>query len=341
MENRKKNVDEKNLPLIHELIKQAGGSVQGFEEELIMQMIQTSLKLITDEHTTAQIKLINRALKEMRYAYRIFNQYLGLRCLSIFGSARTPPNHPDYIAAKAFSKKMADKDWMCITGAANGIMKAGHEGTTKEARFGLSIRLAFESDTPIMEGDPKLISFRYFFTRKLMFMSHSDAIAVFPGGVGTMDELYEALTLMQTGKSNLIPLVLVEGEGGKYWPNWRHYYDQNLLANGWVGEDDHYLFHIATSIDDAVAHIERFFHRYHSLRFVKDLLVIRIKQPLTEEQLAQLNKQFAPLLKTGEIKQSGALEEEKELPELTRITLYFNRKNYGLLRAMIDQINAF
>lgn len=334
--------DEEILAKITALIAECGGKPDSFEGELITQMIQTSLRLVTDAHNTAQLKLMNRALREMRYAYHIFNQYPGGKRLSIFGSSRTPETHPDYIAAKAFSAGMAEKNWMCITGAANGIMKAGHEGTSKESSFGLSIRLAFESSAnSVIEGDPKLITFRYFFTRKLMFMSHSDAVAVFPGGVGTMDELYEILTLMQTGKSNLIPLVLFEGEGGHYWQDWEQYFQKNLLANGWVSPEDRNLYYIAPTVEKAVEHIETFYRRYHSSRYVKDYLVIRMKSRLREEQVKQLNQQFSRLLKEGEFIQSEALPEESDFIDLPRLIFVHTRTDFGLVKALIDQINAF
>lgn len=337
----RKRFDDETISLIKEIVGKSGGAPDSFEGELIMQMVQTCLKLITDEHTTAQIKLMNRALKEIRYAYRIFNQFKELKCISIFGSARTPEVHPDYIAAKSFSAALAEKNWMCITGAAKGIMKAGHEGMKSESRIGLSIRLAFESETPMMEGDPKLINFHYFFTRKLMFMNHSFAIAVFPGGVGTMDELYEALTLMQTGKSNLVPLVLLEGSGGHYWRDWWDYFEKNLVKNGWVCPEDRYLFYMPETISDAVNHVEHFYFRYHSMRYVKDQLVIRIQTPLEIEQVRFLNERFRKLVKEGEIVQREALEVENEYMDLPRIVFKHTRKDMGILRQMIDQINDF
>ena len=341
-DTHQKVYEEATIGQIKALVTECGGSPESFEGELITQMIQTCLRLVTDDHSTAQLKLMNRALREMRYAYHIFNQYPGGKRLSIFGSSRTPEDHPDYIQAKEFSAAMAEKNWMCITGAANGIMKAGHEGTSKESSFGLSIRLAFESTAnSVIEGDPKLISFRYFFTRKLMFMSHSDAVAVFPGGVGTMDELYEILTLMQTGKCNLIPVVLMEGNGGKYWKDWDEYFKKNLLANGWVSPEDENLFYISPTIEKAVEHIENFYKRYHSSRYVKDYLVIRMKSPLNPKQLDILNHQFSRLLKEGKFVQGGPMPDENEFMDLSRLIFIHNRKDFGLLRALIDKINAF
>lgn len=332
---------EEMVEKIHELIRFSGSPSDGFAADLITQMIQTSLRLLQDKHDIGQLKLITRSLKEMRYAYNIFNKYPDVPRLSIFGSARTPEEHPDYQAAKLFSSKMAELGWMCITGAADGIMRAGLEGTKAESSFGLSIRLPFETPHSVIHGDPKLINFRYFFTRKLMFVSHSDAVAVFPGGVGTMDELFEVLTLMQTGKASIIPLVLMEGSSGDYWQHWRHYVHKHLLGNGWISPHDEYLYYIAPSVDAAVKHIEQFYKCYHSSRYVNEWLVIRIKNSLNEAEIELLNSKFSALLEKDAIKQTSALPEEDDFLELPRLVLCPKRKEMGLLRCLIDQINEF
>jgi len=204
---------------------------------MIIQMIEACLKMAKEGHDSGQIKLATYALKEMRYAYQVFNRYVGIRKVSIYGSARTPEDNPDYKVAAEFGKLMADANWMAITGAGDGIMKAGHEGPKREASFGLAIRLPFETTAnAIIEGDSKLINFRYFFTRKLMFMTHSDAVVGCPGGFGTQDELFEALTLVQTGKSNLIPIVMISGEGNTYWTNWARHIHEDLLGNAMISE---------------------------------------------------------------------------------------------------------
>ena len=334
--------EDKVTTSIKELIALSGGNISTFESELIMQQIQTSLKLLSEGHNIGQLKLITRALKELRYAYRIFNAYPGSYRISIFGSARTPEDHPDYIAAQHFSKAVAKSGWMCITGAANGIMKAGLAGLTPESSFGLSIRLPFEVPTnSFIEGDPKLIHFRYFFTRKLMFMSHSDAIAVFPGGFGTMDELFEILTLMQTGKTNIIPVVLMEGPEGHYWSHWERYLRDNLLKSGWISPEDRHLFFIAPSIEAGVEHIQKFYKRYHSSRYVKDDFVIRIKSSLTDEQLKILEEKFGSLIKSGSMRIGEAFPEESNFKDLPRIIFKHTRRDFGLVRALIDQINEF
>lgn len=334
--------DENLISSIRDLVRQCGGDPESFDGQLIAQQIESSLKLINDGHDTGQLKLITRSLKEMRYAYRVFNTYKGSRRVSIFGSARTPEDHPDYIAAKEFSTALNNKGWMCITGAAEGIMKAGLEGVRPESSFGLSIRLPFESSAnAVIEGDPKHITFRYFFTRKLMFMSHSDAVAVFPGGFGTMDELFETLTLMQTGKANIIPVVLLEGKDGVYWSHWKAYVDNAFLVNKWISPEDESFFYIAPTPQAAVDHIVKFYTRYHSSRYVGDELVIRLQKALTDEQVEQLNEEFPQLVVSGKFKQVTAYPEESDSRELPRLAFHHTKWQFGFVRRLIDRINLF
>ena len=287
------------VKLIHQLLTSCGTDPSSFDGSLVTEMIQTCIKLLLEGHETGQIKLLNRALKEMRYAYRIFNQYPKAKRVSIFGSARTPEQHPDYKVAIDFSAEMAQHEWMAITGAAEGIMKAGHEGALAEGSFGLSIQLPFEtSANSVIEGDPKLINFRYFFTRKLMFLSHAHGVAAFPGGYGTQDELYECLTLMQTGKANIIPLVLLEGVGGDYWITWENELQRNIVDRNFISLDNKKLYYRSPDVTSAVQHILQFYRRFHSYRYVRDYLVIRLISPLTTEQVDELNTQFAPHFST-------------------------------------------
>lgn len=332
--------DERFQHHINSMIELCGGTPGSFEAGLASQMIQTSLKFLRDKHDTGQLKLVTRALKEMRYAYRIFNDHMKNRCISIFGSARTPEHHPDYIAAKSFSRQIAKEGWMCITGAADGIMKAGHEGPTEGSSFGLSIKLPFESPSnSIMAGSPRLISFKYFFTRKLMFLSHSDAIAAFPGGLGTMDELFEVLTLIQTGKTNIIPVVLVEGEGGHFWVDWEKYVNAQLLGSGWISPEDRNFYYLAISPEDAIDHINQFYKCYHSSRYVQDDLIIRLKKPITDKHVEILNEKFKVLCLSGDIHKTEPYTEETDHLDLPRIAFTHTRKKYGLVRALIDTIN--
>lgn len=334
--------DPQILKSIQELVTSFGKNDDSFKSELVTQMIQNSLKLVRDDFNTGQVKLLNNTLKEIRYAYSIFNEYKQAHRISIFGSARTPEDHPDYLKAKEFSEKMSAERWMTITGAAEGIMKAGHEGSTAEESFGLSIRLPFESSSNvIIAGDPKLISFRYFFTRKLMFLSHSHAVAAFPGGFGTQDELFECLTLMQTGKATIIPVVLLEGEEGVYWKFWDTYVKKNFLEHGWISAEDLNFYLLAKNIDEAVEHVTQFYKRFNSYRYVGDNLVIRMNSPLKDEDLKRLNSDYGKLIASGEIKQREALPEEQELEDLPRLVFHHTRKNFGTLRALIDSINNF
>lgn len=333
--------DESVVETIHKLIDQFGGEINSFEGDLLKQQIQTTLKMILEGHRTDQLKLITRSLKEMRYAYRIFNESPKVPRVSIFGSARTPKDHPDYAAAEKFSIALAEKGWISITGGGSGIMRAGLSGIASGGNFGLSIRLPFESTAQAdLPQNSKLIQFRYFFTRKLMFMAHANAFAIFPGGYGTMDELFETLTLMQTGRSSIVPVVLLEREGGRYWQCWEHYTEENLLRNGWISPEDKHLYYIASDPADAVHHIERFYHRYHSSRYVGDEIVIRLKSPLTEEQTEELHREFEKLVATGKMRLSAALSEENDSTDLQRIVFHHTRRDFGILRLLIDRINS-
>ena len=309
--------------------------------EMISQMIDTCLKMAKEGHDSGQIKLVTYALKEMRYAYQVFNRYIGTRKVSIYGSARTAEDNPDYKAAAEFGRLMAEVNWMAITGAGDGIMKAGHEGPQREASFGLAIRLPFETTAnAIIEGDPKLINFRYFFTRKLMFMTHSDAVVGCPGGFGTQDELFEALTLVQTGKSNIIPVVMIAGEGSDYWVNWEKHIHQDLLGNGMISEEDESLFHVATTPQDAVNHIMDFYKVYHSSRYVRSDYVIRTNAELTNDSIVRLNDSFSDIIRTGKIQKSAPLSTERDHLELPRIIVPHTRRSFGRLRQLIDMVNT-
>lgn len=327
---------------IKELIAFTKADPETFDSELVAQIIYASLKMLHEGHDTGQIKLMTRAFKEMRYAYSIFNQYPNGRRISIFGSARTPEDNPDYTAAKSFGAKMASIGWVCITGAADGIMKAGLEGAQRASSFGLSIRLPFETPSnSLLAGDPKLITFRYFFTRKLMFLSHSDAVAAFPGGLGTQDELFEVLTLMQTGKANIIPVVLIEGEKKAYWQGWHKYVEHNLLQAGFISKEDEHFYYMAPSVEAAADHIQQFYKRYHSSRYVRDTLVIRLQSPLSPENIEELNCDFTNLLQTGKIYATPSFPEETDHLDLPRIAFEHNHRHFGTLRAMLDRINTF
>jgi len=307
---------------------------------LAAELASVAARLLGDGADLGELKLMAAAAKEMRHAYRVFRRYRGVPKVSIFGSARTPPDHPDYEAARTFGRLMAEEGWMAITGAGDGIMKAGHEGPTKEGAFGLAISLPFEtSANTIIQGDPKLINFRYFFTRKLMFVSHADAFAIFPGGFGTQDELFESLTLIQTGKSPIVPVVMVEGEGGDYWRHWEAHLRHDLLRHGWISPEDEDLFSICATPAEAVAAVVRFYRVYHSSRYVGDRLVIRLRHAIAPLHLAQLEEEFRPLVREGGMEQGPAQRIEGEHLDLPRLSFIHNRRHFGLLRRFIDRLN--
>ncbi|MCP4590538.1 MAG: LOG family protein [bacterium] len=310
--------------------------------DLLADMITTICRMAKDDCGRGEAKLLNRALKELRYAFKIFAPYAEVPKVTIFGSARTKEEDPQYVEAVKFAQIIEQAGWMVITGAGNGIMRAGHHGAKREASFGVSISLPFEqSANAIIEGDHKLINFKYFFTRKLMFVKEARAIVLFPGGFGTQDEGFESLTLVQTGKTAPIPLVLCHEPGGTYWHHWRTYVKSELLHHGMIDEGDMNLFYITDSAEDAAQEILRFYRRYHSSRFVHDDFVMRLKTPLTDAEVEHLNQEYSDILSEGVIRQeSKPLPEEKgEYADLSRLVLRYHRKSAARLRQMIDTIN--
>ena len=311
--------------------------------ELIEEMIVTALKMARDDMGVADLKLINRSLKEMRYAAKVFARYSQFRKVVVFGSARISSDAPESKVAENFARAMVSHDYMVITGGGEGIMGAAQRGAGREHSFGLNIRLPFEQQAnEIIEGDPKLINFNYFFDRKLNFVKESHAFALFPGGFGTMDETFEILTLMQTGKARIIPIVLLDGPGGTYWETWLRFLTEHLFKLGLVSSEDFSFFKIAHDVDEAVREILQFYKVYHSARWVGEQLVLRICKPLSKNAVADLNKNFLDLLREGAIVHGSALRQEKNEPEiwnLPRLILTPYRNNFGRLRQLIDAIN--
>jgi hypothetical protein len=335
-------VDAALIEQLDQIITQLGGNADDLSGKLIREMMHTALKLIEDKSDTGELKLLNRSLKEMRYAMKVFRPYRDVRKISVFGSARTPVDHPHFLAAEAFSRLISFKGWMVITGAGGGIMHAGHGGAGREASFGVAIRLPFETTAnEIIAGDEKLVTFRYFFTRKLMFVSQADALAMFPGGFGTQDECFETLTLIQTGKSTAIPIVCIDSPDDDYWAKWDQYVRECLLKRGMISEEDLSLYKVTDNVQEAVDYILEFYRNYHSQRFVRDDLVLRMRRPLTERQIDALNDEFAAIIKQGRIYQTGPLEGETQHLNLPRLAFNFNRQSYARLRILIDRINAF
>ncbi len=328
-------------PQIRALIAAAG---PGHNADLVESIIETALRLLRDVQHRGDVRVIETAVRELRLAFRVFAPYASRRKVTIFGSARTEPSRPEYRAAVEFGRLMAEAGYMVITGAGGGIMQAGHEGAGPEMSFGANIRLPWEqAANPVIQRDAKLITFKYFFTRKLTFIRHSDAVVLFPGGFGTLDEGYEALTLMQTGKSRLMPLVLVDRPGGDFWKTWDRYVRDHLLANALISPEDLNLYQITNRPEQAVRWITRFYRNYHSSRFVGDRLVIRLQHQPAPTALAALNEDFADII-AGEpvqvISPTAEEREDEDCVELPRIAFGFDRKSYGRLREMIDRLNG-
>ena len=311
--------------------------------DMVAEIVANTLKLLRDNTNRGDIKLINKSFKELRYALKVFAPYRDVRKVSIFGSARTLENHADYQQAARFAKAMADAGWMVITGAGGGIMAAGHGGAGADPSFGLAIRLPFEQKTnPFIADDPKLINFKYFFTRKLMFLRSSNAIALFPGGFGTMDEGFEVLTLVQTGKSVPIPIVFVDSPGGSFWAGWQRYVKEHLLKQGLIGPEDLHLYKITDKIEEAVEEVRKFYSNYHSVRYVRDELVIRLHRKPNEKQLGEIEAKFKDIKPAGEFRVCSALPVERDEPalkDLPRLVFAFNRKDHGRLRQLINYLN--
>ena len=326
---------------IHELVTDWGAEKS---PELIEEIIITALKMARDHMGTADLKLMNRSLKEMRYAAKMFAGYRGFRKVCVFGSARTLPSAPEYRVAENFAREMVAHDYMVITGGGDGIMGAAQRGAGREHSFGLNIRLPFEQRAnETIHGDPKLINFNYFFTRKLNFVKETHALALFPGGFGTMDEGFEALTLIQTGKARVIPVVLLDAPDGSYWETWKKFLTEHLYKLGFISEEDFTLFKIVRSAEEAAQEILEFYKIYQSSRWVGEKLVIRLARRLSAHAVLELNKMFADVVRAGRIVQGTALRQEKNEPaiwNLPRLIITPHRRSFGRFRQLIDAINA-
>jgi uncharacterized protein (TIGR00730 family) len=326
---------------IFELIDAAGPIA---DRDLVFEMVVSAVRMGREATDRGDLKLVNAALKELRYSFFVFEPYRRAPKVAIFGSARIRPDEPAYVVAREFGARMVDEGWMIITGAGPGIMEAGIEGAGSEQSFGVNIVLPFEPGVPpLLEGDPKLINYRYFFTRKLTFVKESRAFALLPGGFGTMDEAFELLTLMQTGRSAICPVVLLEAEGGTYWDTWRDFVERELLRRGLVDQTDLSLVRQCATVEDAVAEITRFYSRYHSMRFVGRRLVVRLRQDLSDEALAAIDRDFADIVVKGRIERVPASPSEiddDDVPELPRVAFEFDRWHFSRLRHLIDRLNG-
>lgn len=312
--------------------------------DLIAKIRQSADNLVSDRASRGDLKILSRTLAELRYAFKIFSPYRSFRKVAIFGSARTPPDRPAYQQAAAFGRAIAEKGWLVVTGGGGGIMQAGHAGAGRENSMGLNILLPFEqAANPVIAGDPKLVHMKYFFTRKLMFVKETDAVCLLPGGFGTLDEGMEVLTLLQTGKRDMVPVVFLDEPGGDYWPHFQQFVRRQLLDRGMIDPEDLSLYKLTDRVEEAVAEIVGFFRVYHSMRFVHADLVLRLTRPISATLLERIQSEFADILLDGRFVQRGPLPEEKDEPALTRLprlAFHFNRRAYGRLRQLIDCLNS-
>ena len=311
---------------------------------LVFEMIVTAMRMGLEDVDRADLKLVNAALKELRYSFHVFGPYEEIPKCAIFGSARIQPGDPAYECAKQLGAFMAAREWMVMTGAGPGIMAAGLEGAGAENSFGINIVLPFEATAnEVIADDPKLINFRYFFTRKVTFMKESHGYAILPGGFGTMDEAFELLTLMQTCKTFLAPVVLLDPPGSTYWDRWRDFVRDELMAEGLIAEADLGLVHLTDDIEEAANHIVDFYSTYHSSRAVGQRLVLRLKRELSDDGIDRLNDEFADIIEHGRIERIDATESEVRDDDqlgLHRIAFRFDRHGYARLRQLIDAVNT-
>jgi len=310
---------------------------------LIQEIRETADKLQRDEASLGDLKILSRSLRELRYAFKVFTPYRRIRKVSVFGSARTPATHPEYQESVEFGRRMAAEGWMVVTGAGGGIMEGAHVGAGKAMSVGVNIMLPFEQGAnPVIDKDEKLVTFRYFFTRKLMFVKEVHAVVLFPGGYGTQDELFEVLTLIQTGKRDLIPVVCIDAPGGTYWSNWLKFVKENLEARGLISPADLSLLKICDNVDTALQEILTFYSVYDSMRYIRENLILRTREPVSDSFLQLLNTHFRDVVLSGTIERTEAHPyegDEEHLSRHSRLKLRFNRRETGRLRQLIDAIN--
>jgi uncharacterized protein (TIGR00730 family) len=312
--------------------------------DLVRKLRAAADQLPIDRTAHEDLKILSQTLRELRRAFSVFAPYRSQRKVTVFGSARTPCDAPAYKHTLALGKRMAEAGWFVVTGAATGIMEAGHRGAGRAASMGINIMLPFEQEAnEIIRGDSKLITMKYFFTRKLMFVKECDAVVCLPGGFGTLDEAFEVLTLLQTGKREMIPLVFLDAPGGTYWTDWLAFIRKQLVANGMISPEDESLFKVTESVDETVNEVLQFYRVYHSMEYLHGRLVVRLQHPLDDARLKALNRDFRDILSDGQFRQESSIVGETQRPELallTRLTFHFNRRSLGRLRMLIDAINA-
>ncbi|MCX5694008.1 MAG: TIGR00730 family Rossman fold protein [Candidatus Omnitrophica bacterium] len=312
-------------------------------EYLLREILTTNVKLGKESADKGDLKLVNNTLKELRYSFKIFSPYRAVKKVIIFGSARSKNNSAEYKMAEEFSREMTQKKYMVVTGGGPGVMEAGNKGAKSGQEFALNIRLPFEQKpNPYIDEKDKIINFKYFFTRKLVFVKETDATALFPGGFGTLDEGFEMITLVQTGKSRPRPIVLMEPKGSSYWASWMNFVKSQLVKRGYIKKDDLGLVRIAKTVDAAVNYIEDFYRVYHSIRYVAGLAVLRLNREISTKTLKLINREFKDILTSGEIRVSPPTPkevQENEFLDLPRLVMNFNLRDYGRLCGMIHMIN--
>ncbi len=326
--------------LIDDLLDAAGAVAN---RDQLADIVATAVRLSQDGAGRLDLKITTAAVKEMAQAFRVFAPYRRVSKVTMFGSARTLPEDPLYVQARDLAANLARAGWMVVTGAGPGIMAAGLEGAGRQMAFGINIRLPFEEGAnSFIAADPKLVEMKYFFTRKLMLLKESDGFVILPGGFGTLDEAFELLTLLQTGKAEPSPIVLLDVPGGTYWQAWKTFVDQ-VEARGLVSAEDRALYRITDDVSEAAAEILGFYRNYHSQRWVGDTLVLRLRTPPRQVDLDDLNRRFAGICRRGGIRLTDALGPERadrDHLELPRVALVFDRIHYGRLRRLIDALNA-
>jgi len=338
--DRKEDDSEDTLRMVQEVL---GADIKDLRSLLYKDILLNALKCKRDELDILDLKVINRAVAEFRHAACIFKPYRKVRKVSIFGSARVTRSNPYYQLAVKLGQLLVENGFMVITGAADGIMRAGIEGAGPQNSFGINILLPFEKGpASIIRDDPKVVRFKYFFTRKIFFVMEADAITLFPGGFGTHDEEFEVLTLLQTGKAPPMPVVLMELPGERYWETWDQFIRQQLLVRQFISPEDLSFYNIVHSSEEAVDWIKSYYSTYHSIRQVRDRLVIRLEKELLDSHVKKLNEAFQDLVESGEIAKTPALPEEEDEPNLRskpRIAFVYNKKSAGRLNEMILMIN--
>lgn len=340
--SRKERLARTDVSEDHPLVTEHSANLEA-TSQLVAEIKETADKFARDNATRGDLKIVSRALRELRYAFKVFTPYRRMRKVTVFGSARIKPDHPSYQASLELGKKFAQADWYVVTGAGGGIMEGAHVGAGRKMSMGLNIMLPFEQESNyVISKDEKLVNLKYFFTRKLMFVKEVHAVALFPGGFGTQDECFETLTLVQTGKRDLMPIVLVDEPGGTYWKDWQTFIVKNMEKQGLVSPADHALYKITENVDEAYEEIMNFYCVYNSMRYIKDKLYIRMHFPPCPELLDELNENFKDIVVSGKIEpiEAHAQEaDEEHLMHLPRLAFNFNRRDIGRLRQLIDCIN--